>query len=322
MKITNQKILFFAAALTIASSSIPLKVCKDKSTDFTNQILSNVCHEDNDDILIASHRGFSSLAVENTKQAIHLAAKTPYVDYIELDARLTADKKLVLSHNDTLKTDNYHTISISTADYKTIKENTYIYESRPLLQTLTTILNVTNGNLVRTRTSNLNHTSYKIPSLKEGLIACKDKKIFLDLKFNKNTKDYITALTEELKDIDKSQIIFQSSDLISLLYLQTLYPDYNCLAIIKKEEELDYVPLFHNLGIRKNLVDEDIVKNAVENGKSISIWTVNDPTELETIRKELGNYSKEVIYITDYPDIVDGYLHTKPKTLEKANQPD
>lgn len=320
MKKRNKQLLFFTTALALATSSIPVKLCKDKSMNYTNKILEKTCSDPTDDILIASHRGFSSLAVENTTQAIKLAASKPYIDYIEIDARLTADKKIILSHNDTLKIDNYHSLNISATDYKTLKENTFIYESKSLLQNMTTLLNTTTGELSRTRTKQLNRSAYQISSLKEGLEACGDKQIFLDLKFHKNTKDFITSLTTELKDVDKSNIIFQSSDLISLLYLQTLYPEYNCLAIIRKEEELDYVPLFHNLGIRKNLIDEDIVKEAISNGKNVSIWTLNQPEEVKEVCNELGKLSKEVIYITDYPDMVDGYLHQQKQRKKTTRQ--
>lgn len=313
MKKRNKQLLFFLTAFTLATSSIPLKLCKEKSSKYTNEILSHICSKNNDDILIASHRGFSSLEVENTEPAIRLAASKPYIDYIEIDARLTADKKIVLSHNDKLKINNIYDLNISTTDYKTLTDATFIYETSPLLEDIKTIFNITNGELLRTREHKLNRTTYKISSLKEGLQACGDKKVFLDLKFNKNTKDFINALTAELQDIDKSNIIFQSSDLISLLYLQNLYPDYNCLAILRKEEELDYVPLFQNLGIRKNLIDEDIVKDAVTAGKNVSIWTLNQPEEIEQVHKELGNYSQDVIYITDYPDMVDGYIHKNKK---------
>lgn len=313
MKRRNKQLLFFLTALTLATSSIPLKICKEKSSKYTNKILSQVCNNDNDDILIASHRGFSSLEVENTEKAIKLAASKPYIDYIELDARLTADKQIVLSHNDKLKTNNIYELTISTTDYKTLKDTTFIYETNPLLEDIKTTFNVTTGELIRAREHKLNQSSYKISSLKEGLQACGNKKVFLDLKFNKNTKDFITALTAELQDVDKSNIIFQSSDLISLLYLQNLYPDYNCLAILRKEEELDYIPLFQNLGIRKNLTDEAIVKDAVTAGKNVSIWTLNKPEEVEQVYKELGTYAQDVVYITDYPDMVDGYLHKKIK---------
>lgn len=51
---------------------------------------------------IIGHRGAAGLAPENTIESIKKAVKAK-VDFIEIDIRLTHDKKLVLSHDETLK---------------------------------------------------------------------------------------------------------------------------------------------------------------------------------------------------------------------------
>mgnify|MGYP003314764404 CR=1 FL=1 len=48
---------------------------------------------------IYAHRGFSSIYPENSMEAIKEAIKYDYIDGIEIDVRMTKDKRFVLIHN-------------------------------------------------------------------------------------------------------------------------------------------------------------------------------------------------------------------------------
>ena len=83
----------------LLTAGIKIKLCKDKSHEYTKSIESFDENFIDDDFLVAAHRGFSSKEIENTTNSIILAKNTKYIDYIELDVRLTKDRKLILSHN-------------------------------------------------------------------------------------------------------------------------------------------------------------------------------------------------------------------------------
>ena len=64
------------------------------------------------DISLVAHRGFSSLAVENSKESILLALNDDNIDGIEFDIRLTKDNVLVLSHGNSITSNDNKKIKI------------------------------------------------------------------------------------------------------------------------------------------------------------------------------------------------------------------
>ncbi len=82
-----------------------------------------------------------------------------------------------------------------------------------------------------------------------------------------------------------------------------MYPQYKYQIIIDKESELIYLDDdFDGYSIKYNLINYDIVKEKINAGKEISIWTVNDLGDFDDIAHTIGKYNESVNYITDYPD--------------------
>lgn len=298
----------------IATSGICVNLDKEKSKKITDDIDNYITSFKDDDFEISAHRGFSSLEVENSKEAIVLAAEQDYIDYIEVDARLTKDGRIVLSHNDTILFDSSKITKISSLNYKEIIETDLVYKP-DILHIETT--NISEEFFLLKRTIKLNNTKYRLISLLEGLDLADNKKVLLDLKFNLNIIQFACELKEELKNIDTSNIIFQSSNIPGILYIQN-NTDFNCLAIIKKRKDLKYLPRFDNIGLRKNLINYDMIKKLLQENKKVAVWTINNSNELDRVVSELDDLYKNVIYITDYPDLIATKLHNKEK-IKKAN---
>jgi len=290
-------LLIFLTAFTIAGAGIKLK--KEEATNIINQS-RNYTTTSEVDFEIAAHRGFSSLEVENSKDAIKEAASKEYIDYIEIDARLTKDGKIILSHNDNPTPFPYRP-KISEQDYNQVLETNHYYCNNILRNALTEGINSEERTSIIMKNFNLFLKKYRLIGLVEGINSCQDKKILLDLKFSDNQEAFTEELQKELEGIDTSNIIFQSIDIPGILYLQE-HTDYNCLAIIDKEEDLDYIPLFQNVGIRKNLIDHDLIEELLAEDKIVAVWTINTTQELNTTVEELDNLYKDIIYITNYPD--------------------
>lgn len=305
-KKNKTRILLCTTSIFLAISGINLKLNQDKSK---NIIQNNYLNDFNgDDFKIAAHRGFSSIEIENTKEAISSASNQDYVDYIEIDARMTLDGKIVLSHNNNLQINPLVSLNVSDLTYDQAISTKFNYNLSPLDSSLFSNVSLAEKNMISQRKSSLNNKHYQITGLLEGLEACKDKKILLDLKFSKNVEAFTTELQEELKYIDTSNIIFQSSNLLAITYLQE-NTDYNCLAIMDSEDDLQYLSLFKNVGIRKNLITHDIIDKLLKANKGIAIWTINNTEELTKTVAELDDLYKDIIYITDYPDLIANKLH-------------
>lgn len=317
-KQSKTKILIYATSICLITSGLTLRCSRDSKNIIGTKINNYTSSFDNDDFQIAAHRGFSSLAVENTKEAILEAASEDYVDYIEVDARMTLDGKIVLSHNNTLNINPLTSIKISNITYDNALSTSFSYRSTFLDSTLISNIDSSEKKLITSRKKDLNNEKYQLTGLREGLEACKDKNILLDLKFSNNVEEFTAELQKELKDFDTSNITFQSANLLSLIYFQK-QTNYNCLAIIDSEADLQYLSLFDNIGIRKNLITYEIVETILKEGKNVAIWTINNTDELDKVVTELDNLYKDIIYITNYPDLVATKLH-EIETFEKIKK--
>lgn len=274
-----------------------------------NQASSEVETVDNfsyEDFDIAAHRGFSSIAVENTTRAFDLASQALYVDYIEMDARLTEDGKLVLAHDDEVIAPFYKN-NISDMTYDEVTNKNFTYYSDDVKVYFDNLFGQ-DGKTIINRLSNLNGITYNVVGLDDGLEFCGDKKILLDLKFDDNVIKFVEALEDIFELKDTSNIVFQSDDSTALLYLKTIHPEWFCSILVRDSKDLELVEYFDGIGIRKDIVDEDFVKEALDDGKLVSIWTFRSIDEVNKVATELGNNCDDVLYITDYPDLVFKHL--------------
>ncbi len=261
------------------------------------------------DYLIGAHRGDSSLAVENTEEAIKLANKNEAVEYIELDIRMSKDKVFFLSHDDNiLSTKGNQKISEMTSTE--INNSTFIYLKDETVDYFNLIFDEDGREMLK-RFRSLNKDTYQLISLEDALSLIKDKKIILDLKFEENIKEYVKYLKEFFQNKDISNIIFQSDNPTALLYLKEEMPNAFCSILVRKEKDLDLIEQFDGIGIRKNIVDKDSINEILSEDKTVLVWTIKSKKDLENILKELEDLSEDIIYITDYPDIVKKILQKK-----------
>lgn len=304
--------IYFTTGFIFLLGINKIRLCRDESKLFTEKVFIYTNTFDDDDFKIAAHRGFSSLEIENTKEAISLADKKKYIDYIEVDLRLTKDNHIVLSHNNTLLTTDGSTYKISNRNYDFLKDLDFCYFPK-----ITTINSDINSDIELTRNKKINNKNFKITTLQECLNCCDDKKIILDLKLDENKDSFIEELDKELVDCDTSNLLFQSNNLEYLKEFKSSHPNYSVLGIIKNNYDLDYIDCFDSLCIKKDLITQDLIDKIIDNKENIAIWTLNFPKDIDRIVDQLGDNYKNIIYITDYPDVVATCLHEKELVKEK-----
>ena len=305
----KKKIAIFITTFILLVSGIKYKLYKDVSK-LERKIKIKTEHMQNDDYFIVSHRGFSSLEVENTKEAIVLAADKDYIDAIEFDVRMTKDGKAIISHDNSLCEKLFKTTNVSSLTYEEAINKQFVYYQFPIQDLYLTAENA----LIRTREFDLNGRTYQLIGLSDAITACKDKIILVDLKFDNNYKELKEEIKNELENTDKSNIIFQSLDVEGIKYFQE-HTNFNCQVLISSKEQLNYMNYFQNVGLNYHLVTYDIVDKLINEGKKVFIWTINSPQVLDKITKELGNHYQEVCYITNYPDLILTMLEEKPLRL-------
>jgi glycerophosphoryl diester phosphodiesterase len=310
------KMIIFLTGAALLTGGVKYTLDKRGSSAFKEYIEDYTSDIDDDDFFIAAHRGFSSLEVENTLDAIKLAASKGYIDIIEVDARLTKDGKLVLSHDNIL----FNGLSVQNISHLNYDKATKTFFTYPSFGVSINSVKDPEKSFIIERQSNLQGRKYNIVGLCEGLNACGDKIILLDLKYNYNSD--ITLLNDELmrelEGVDTSNIIFQSLNIDGIRDLKNR-SNYNCLALVDSKADIDNVSDFDMVGIKYTLVNEELIDKLINEGKKVAIWTINNTKELERTLDNIGDHYEEVIYISDYPDLIVTRLHEKQKVKKKGN---
>ena len=302
----SKKIIIYVSALTLLSSGIKYIVVKERNHFYNNYINKTAHDSSNDDILISAHRGFSSINVENTKEAITLASSKEYIDYIEIDIRLTDDNIIILSH-DNIVYDNDTSYNLSNLSYQEISNTTFLYHKNTVKSSF---WDNPESIMINNRNKNLDGKEYYIISLNDALIYAKDKLLLLDLKFNNNIEVFTEKLINIFQNIDTNNIIFQSFNISGIKYLQD-HSNFTCQVLISKEDDLKYVDDFTRIGLNFSIINYDLINNLIRSNKKVALWTINNSNDLNYVLERVGKYYQDIIYITDYPDLIACKLHEK-----------
>ena len=163
---TVRNLIIYYSTVALIGSGIGFYNEKDQPFD-QNSIMI--------DYSIGAHRGDSSFAVENTKEAIVLASENEDVDYIEVDIRMSLDRKLYLSHDDNLLTEdgNKKISEMMSAD---INRSKFIYVKDDKINYFD-LLSDKDGREILRRIKCLNGSTYSIISLNDAMKLFGDKKI-------------------------------------------------------------------------------------------------------------------------------------------------
>lgn len=301
------KIIVYASTLAIASSSITYILLKKNFNDYKDN-LSSQDKIVNDDFLVSAHRGFSSLAIENTKEAITFANDKEYIDFIEIDVRLTKDNKLILSHDNDLLVNGKH-VRISNLTYDEAINLTFNYRNT---YSNNYIFNDPENMLIIERENKISNQDYHLIGLIEALNLIKDKKVLLDIKFDGNIEKLCNELIIELDGIDTSNIIFQSANVDGIKYLRD-HSNFECQLLISGKDDLVYIDQFDRIGLNFYLLDEELYRMLCFKNKKLALWTINNTKDLERVLSIVGDDYKNIIYITNYPDVIVTKLREKER---------
>ncbi|MEG0021918.1 MAG: glycerophosphodiester phosphodiesterase [Bacilli bacterium] len=249
---------------------------------------------------IVSHRGFSSLAYENSLESIKLAKESECVDVVEIDVRLTKDNVLVLSHNNSLFINSEDKIKVSDISYKEFRKIR-------LNQKITQI-----GKQKQDIKIEIQEATPAI--LSKILKITKTKTLVIDIKYNNNEDALNKKLLKTIKGFDN--LILQSKNNNALKKLKEVAPNYKYQLVIDEPSDFfNLMPGLYGVAIRYNLINYSTMVGLNNLNLKVFIWTINDIETYSNITKELKELSHKPYYVTDYPDILCSYNILKFKEL-------
>lgn len=228
----------------------------------------------NNNFLISAHRNYISSDIENTKEYILLMNDNDYVSYIEIDARLTKDKKIILSHDNDLIVDGKHQ-KIADLTYEEVS-NLKIGDNNKLIDL-------------------------------DNAIMLANKGIIINLKFDNNIIELCNELNNELEGYDTSNMIFQTTNIDGIRYLNN-NNDLNCQLLINNKDDLKYIDEFKRVSINIHLFNEELYKELSYKNKKISLFVINNKEDLDKVLNIVGDNYKDINFITNYPDVIDNLL--------------
>ena len=212
-------------------------------TDATSREMTKIVIQENKDNIstnlpIIAHRGFSSISIENSKEALELGFNAIYTDGVEIDIRLTKDEKIILSHNDEINNKK-----ISTTTLEELKNETITLDNNISLY-LGSLLDTKSGNLIRERLKLIKDKQTKPITLDDALDIhnnYNDKILIIEIKYDERDKNKFNELVySTLQKHHKNNIIIQSSDYDALIDMKTKYPDLE-YHLVTNENNYDII---------------------------------------------------------------------------------
>lgn len=255
----------------------------------------NIELDEDHDLNVVAHRGFSSKYQDNSLISILEALECPCVDMIEIDIQLTKDKHFVLSHDSkAIYKGNIKNINrINLQDLKTFGSINSIEVDFNFIKNLIT----QKSSIERRRILTKLFSKEEIITLEE-LIKEYDfsKKLIIDIKFTL-TEENMDLLNEILYPY-RENIILQSSNYLTLNNMKNKYPYYTYSYIINSKNDIKNMDLFDNYTI-----EYKYLKNITINpNKNYYVWLV-DYSNFEEILVRFKDL-KNVYFITDNPDVI------------------
>jgi len=260
-----------------------------------------------------AHRGGRGLQPENTIPAMLNALKLG-VSTLEMDTHITADGKVVLSHDDAL-----NPLFALTPEGKVIpKEDAHRYAIYKMPYAEITRFDV--GSKPYDKFPQQQKIKTHIPlladvidSVQQYLKANKKPQVFYNIETKSNPKNDNVYNPEPEKFVEllmaviqnkkiTPYVIIQSFDKRTLHVLHQKYPQVKTSYLVDKGtltdniKELGFLPNIYSPAYK--LVNAELVKDCHNQGLKIIPWTVNTPEEINAL-KQTGVDG----IISDYPNL-------------------
>ncbi|MGF6354578.1 glycerophosphoryl diester phosphodiesterase [Paenibacillus sp. 4624] len=232
--------------------------------------------------LCVAHRGFSSIAPENTMAAFNMAMERPEVQWMELDVQLSRDGVPVVIHDFTLERTTNGKGRVKDTDWSVLKQ------------------------LDAGSWKGKNYTGERIPSLSELLDrSCGKVRLNIELKTQGDMYPGLPAavIHEIRKRHMQHDVVITSFEPAALVEVKKLAPELETGLIIdaKPGDLLAVLQQMHCtfLSIGYTNVDKALMNEMNAAGIRVMAWTVDDKASM----KKLAAIDPDVMICTNRPDV-------------------
>ena len=258
---------------------------------------------------IYAHRGFSSIYPENSIEAIKEAIKYDYIDGIEIDVRMTKDKRFVLIHNRDVNevSNGFGNVSDYTLDE--LKELDFHYnKSYYKISFLKSFVNK-DGLIQRKRLKSIKKYKFKVITLEEVLEIIKDKILLIEIKYTTGDNFDLDEFYKIIKKYKDKNVEIQSFSKTIINKLKKMDRNLNLGILIGDtniEEKLEIKTKF--ISIKDSIVNSSILDRELYKKKQVNVWTVDYYRQFRKLVKNVDGKINELNIITNQPDLIYKYL--------------
>lgn len=243
-------------------------------------VLSSIGVSMNPNIKSVNHRGYNTVAPENTLSAYRLSKKKGF-DYVECDVQFTSDGVPVLLHDGTIDRTSNGTGDISTLTLDEVRAFDF-------------------GSWMSD-----DYAGEQIPTFEEFIILCKRIGLhpYIEIKGGFSL-DAIKKLTTIVKRYGmQGKVTWVSFYQNSLTNLKSVDPTAR-LGFITETNTDDVITTANGLKTDENEVfinigyyalTEDFLNKCVENNIPLESWTINDVGVLKSLDPYISGYSSDVL---------------------------
>lgn len=235
---------------------------------------------------IVAHRGWASMAPENTLAAVELALREERIDSIEIDIHSTKDNVLVVTHDFTLdRTSNgigyisdYTYNELLKLDFGSWFSQDFVDERIPRLEEVLERINGKKNLIIE-----IKKRGNKSPNIEKQLIS-----ILREYKYNDKilVKSFNHEAVKKVHELNKN--------------IKTGLLIYGNLTLLL--EQIKYTGASF-ISINHDYITEKLVNTLLSNNLEIMAWTLNNMN----IIKEVKAISDKIHLITDYPQLLIEY---------------
>jgi len=237
---------------------------------------------------LVAHRGFSSVAPENTIAAVDEAGKNSFFG-CEFDIRTTKDNVWVVMHDNLLSTMTDETARISELTYDELKN-----------------IRITKGNGIE------NYPNETIPTLVEMLDACAKWGLHPVIEIKNGNTEAIAELCDILNARrEKKRMTVISFNATDIVAVKTALPSMTCLFLTEDLCEKDLEFALDNgldgISFDCSKYNSDVIASAHAQGLLLNSWAVDDE---ETAKKLYSDGVKSITTNTLDPSHADSITGT------------
>lgn len=277
----------------ISMNPVQNKIVTQELKKAINTNYKMMCFNNRTNIKSIAHRGYSTVAAENTISA-YKAARLSGFDYVETDVRFTSDDVPVLLHDSTIDRTSNGTGRISSLTY----------------------------DYVRT----LDFGGERIPSFEEFIKFCKYTGLHPYIEF-KNDGTYSNEQIESLYNLVKKYGMLKNSTWISFTssYLEVIksLDDSVRIGFLMSETSAEYTSNTYLatlqslktdnnevfLDVLYSIVSDSMLNTCMENGFEMEVWTVDTESDILALNPYITGVTSNALHANSV--MCDYYLVTE-----------